>query len=34
MTAAGTPLEPGDYELRLMLDDSYTEVARVGFTVE
>jgi hypothetical protein len=34
MTAAGTPLEPGDYELRLMLDDSYTEVARVGFRVE
>jgi len=34
MTAAGTPLEPGRYELRLMLDDSYTELARVGFTVE
>lgn len=34
MNAAGTPLEPGEYELRLMLDDSYTEVARAGFKVE
>ncbi len=30
MNALGTPLEPGDYELRLMLDDSYTEVARTA----
>lgn len=34
MNGLGTPLEPGDYELRLMLDDSYTEVARAPFTVQ
>jgi endonuclease/exonuclease/phosphatase family metal-dependent hydrolase len=33
MNGLGTPLDPGDYELRLMLDDSYTEVARVPFQV-
>lgn len=30
----GDPLEPGDYELRLMLDDSYTTLAVVPFTVK
>ena len=29
----GTPLPPGDYEARLMRDDSYTVLARARFTI-
>lgn len=31
--AIGDPLAPGEYEMRLMLDDSYTTLAVVPFTV-
>ncbi len=32
--AVGDALEPGEYEMRLMLDDSYTTLAVVPFTVK
>ncbi len=33
LTAADGPLAPGDYELRLLLDDSETILARAGFAI-
>lgn len=33
LVSEGAPLPPGDYEARLMRDDSYTVLARVPFTI-
>jgi endonuclease/exonuclease/phosphatase family metal-dependent hydrolase len=33
LVSEGEPLPPGDYEARLMRDDSYTSLARAAFTI-
>ncbi|WP_183097197.1 hypothetical protein [Mesorhizobium sp. YM1C-6-2] len=34
LTNWGDPLEPGDYELRLMNDDAYVLLAKMAFTIK